>query len=80
MLAVNVVDPVDFQDLKINQRQDADVRPIIEWLEKGVLPKSAEKSRVVVATRDVYFLQNEILYHIPPVAPGQNRHIEKQLP
>ena len=49
--------------VSVMQREDAFCRPIIDYLERNILPRDDQTARKVLLMSDFYMLENCVLYH-----------------
>ena len=54
---------VDTEKIRAMQRKDSDLKPIIAYLETGILPESQKDARRILLEASDFVLVDEVLYH-----------------
>ncbi len=65
------VDPDLVQSIESSQIEDEDLCDMRNYIERSVLPKDPNKSRLIICKRPLYQLINGVLKHLDPHKPGE---------
>ena len=68
----------EITDISEAQRADAELRPFINFLEKGKLPVNADKSRKVVGMSRFLEVENGVLYYLWEPAGGRYKQVMRR--
>jgi hypothetical protein len=50
-------------EIIIQQRRDPNLLPMINYLEKGILPSNPDQSKTIIIQSEFYSIENQMLYH-----------------
>ena len=63
-LSTDVVHQIDREILIKEQRNDSDLKPILDYLLNGILPSEPQAMRKILLSQADYYIDNDILYHV----------------
>ncbi|MEW8547773.1 MAG: integrase, partial [Candidatus Thiodiazotropha sp.] len=78
---VREVCPISVEDIRKEQREDPDFKPMITYLEDRQVPEDRNQANRIVAESQYYILENDVLHHLyQPRSTGHKwMDVKKQL-